>query len=252
MNNKDIRVFIEYNGEVSPAIIQKDLGLAALIHTCLLELVLDGEVSDYECFLLINSFKKCNIKSSSFLRENDVLQLTRKNSSFLNSKNEELQEEIQFSKVQDEQLSNLKVIQKEGNDKDFKSKINLSIQLDDVSYETTGESGEGDSIKFLDGDKSFDTYDKFDGEEDQEDEECPCDDEKEGEDKIKIELKELSQKTFKNREELKKSLDLWAAEKKMSLSFRTQERINLDESKASKLLCSKKENLVVLSFWNIN
>jgi len=122
-----------------------------------------------------------------------------------------------------------------------------SIELDDVSYETKRESDEYESINLseedVEGDKIFDAYDEFDGEEDQDDQIDPSEVGKEEELEIKIDLEPLLKKIFDDRKKLKESLDLWAAQEKISLNFRTQERINLDGSKVSKLICSKKEKL---------
>ena len=57
-----------------------------------------------------------------------------------------------------------------------------------------------------------------------------------------ISLKAIKKGTFKDREELKMKLLEWSCSQKFKLNFKTQERINQDGVKVSKLICNKKNS----------
>jgi len=71
------------------------------------------------------------------------------------------------------------------------------------------------------------------------------DQEKVDNERAEIEVDELKNQKFLNRDELKEKVIIaWGAKNKMNLNFRSQERILMkDNSKVSTILCSKKEKL---------
>jgi len=228
MNCKDIRIFVHYKGELTPVLLQRDLNQIQLIEKCLEEFNLVDNPNNYECSLDVKlQTKQCVIKNSNFLLDNDVLYLvlkkqsrgTREKSStsekeiFEITYEKEVQKEVMIEDLYkgDEILSN-EVLSEHA---DFEERESPD-SLEEVNSETPGTFSDDNSTN--------------------------CEEDL-GAKEVKVEITSIINDTFKDRDELREKLISWAASEKMDLNFRTQERINVDGTKISKLQCSKNEKL---------
>jgi len=237
MNNSQIRVKVEYKEEKVAVLISKNLGEKSMIQTILKEFDLDPKDWElYDIYLQLD----CKIKSSNLIRfEDERLFLKEKK-----PKNFDLQLSInsrynsQDSQLPKESRSQI-IFDKELNQYQKLSEITMSKDPQEFEELKSDLPGEGfikeEAVKFEDEDENSTK------------EESPQlkDNEINFAKNSSINLKEIEEKKFSNREDLKdKVIKIWGGNNKMTLNFRSQERIlKKDGVKVSIIYCSKKETL---------
>ena len=271
MNNFDFRIFVENHGTIYPVLLNNAYEERTLVEKCLEVVGLEGSIAEYECYLMIQHSKECLIKSSNCLRDNDVLQLRKKRGDTsmegkfdapvdkveirLSKKEiilEDAEESLQFELKKESKHgspTNKHLLDQSQFDEEIKDEDIISISYTKFSDHYSNEDDDDESNKL-----SFDIRKSRESlnlaGEDLETECSNCDEE-EAQDKDDIEIKEgvtvhiedLFEKNYEDRETLKEKITFWAAENKMSLNFRSQERVNTNGTKVSKFQCSKKEKL---------
>ena len=235
MNNSQIRVKVEYKEEKVAVLISKNLGEKSMIQTILKEFDLDPKDWElYDIYLQLD----CKIKSSNLIRfEDERLFLKEKKSknfdsqlsinSRYNSQDSHLPKESRSQIIFDKELNQYQKL----------SEITMSKDPQEFEELKSDLPGEGfikeEAVKFEDEDENSTK------------EESPQlkDNEINFAKNSSINLKEIEEKKFSNREDLKdKVIKIWGGNNKMTLNFRSRERIlQKDGIKVSIIYCSKKE-----------
>ena len=261
MTNPSIRIFVKYQNLTHISLINTESDEKMLIETIINDLeIQDG---DWKRFELVMGNFQCKIKNSKQIRENDYVQLRESYqidlsaTSFKFSKEDDVESQLEeyqsgryHEKLIEEDKTESSVLQiiankeedKDKNEDSFSSRNILPFDIDDFKEDHL----ENYSYQSGEEEPSFDSVDNISIENEEHHEinsQVRNDEGKEiaqKKDDIEIDIKELLGVGYIDRNELKRSLDAWASDKKMQLKFNTQERETKEGAKISILYCRKK------------
>jgi len=228
MNELSVRAVVQFQEEKVAILFEKDLSELDFVKICLEEFGLDPEDCHY--YEVVNLKLDCKIKTPRHLRYDDEFLLLRPSNSRNISRS--ISKNLEKTFIKETQVSQRKIYLNSSLDNDESEILDLMEimslkEINEEGYSERKDSVEEEDIGFNDIEKS------------ESEESCRSEEE------TLINVDELINQTYENREVIKEKVILiWGAENKMKLGFRTGEKYLIkQECKVSTIKCSKVENL---------